>query len=120
MKKYIPLLLLLICSTAHAEKVRVYTDYNPVRVMHLVDKNSDFDMEAEKADLKGAYKELEIDEIPTDRTERDAWKFKAGEVKPDSKLQTEIAKEKKKKTDALEKLKGLGFTDEDLSALGLS
>ena len=121
MKKYTFLFLILISSTAFAEeKVRVYTDYNPVRIMHLVE-GSDADLEAQKAGLSGAFKEVDVSSIPKDRSGRDFWKFESGQIKVDNtkKQAAEDAKAKKSsdKTSAIAKLKATGLTDDELSAL---
>ena len=110
-------LFLTGCGNAFAEKVRVYTDYSPVRILKLIDENADFDAEAGKSGLKGNFKVIDSSEIPNDRVDRDAWKMKNGAISADPQLKADIAIEEKKRTDAIEKLKVLGLTDEDIKIL---
>lgn len=121
MKRYLFLFFILICSTAYAEKVRVFTDYKPVRILRLVDKGADFETEAAKADLKGNFKDIDDSAIPTDKADRDFWKFEKGEVTANkaSKKEREDLKTKKKadKQSAIQKLKAMGLTDEELATL---
>ena len=120
MKKIIPLFLLLICSSAHAEKVRVYTDYSPVRILKLVNKNSNFEVEAHKSNLTGNFKEIDDSDLPSDRSTRDNWKFVGGKIKEDPTLKAAGAAKLQKKTAAIEKLKGLGLTTSDLESIGIT
>lgn len=113
-------LLIFFASSAHAETVRVYTDYSPVKILRIVGENSDFDIEAGKAGLKGDFEEIDDSEIPTDRTYRDAWKFSGRKISVDARMKSDIDTERGKRTSAIAKLKGLGLTDEDLSALRIT
>ena len=123
MKKYLFLFLILVCSTALAEeKVRVYTDYSPVRIMHLVD-GANADLEASKAGLAGAFKEVDKSSIPQDRTDRNFWKFTSGQIKVDT-AKKKVAEDLKKKREAdrasaISKLKATGLTDEELKVIGI-
>ena len=124
MKKYIFLFCsILICSNAHAEKVRVFTDYSPVRVLKMVDKNSSFEVEANKSGLKGNFKDVEEALIPKDRDSREFWTFEKGEIKIDETLKLAKASseesKKQKKTVLIGKLKTLGLDDEDVKILNL-
>ena len=123
MKKYAFLFLLLICSQAFAgEKVRVYTDYNPVRILHLVD-GRDFELEANKAGLAGNFKEVDESSVPQDKSDRDFWMFEKGAIKIDSvkKKSIEDAKTKRAtdKASAITKLKATGMTDDEIKAIGI-
>ena len=119
--KKILLFLLLICSPALAEeKVRVYTDYTPVRILYLT-PGANADVEANKSGLEGEFKEVGKSSIPQDRSERDFWKFESGQVKVDNtrKKARQDLKEKKAadKASAIEKLKAVGFTDSEIDTL---
>ncbi len=117
--KYLALFLLFISVPAFADEVRVYTDYSPVRVLKLIDPKADFEIEADKAGLKGNFRQMEESDLPKTRDDRNAWKLKSGSVSADKSLKDEIQAEKQKKVDAIEKMKGLGLTDDDLTALGI-
>ena|SRR3990167_2954300 len=120
MKTNILVFLLLIgCSTAHAEKVRVYTDYSPIRILRLVSQDADFESEAGKVGLKGNFKVMDEKDIPTDRSDRDAWKLDKGVIKVDQSLKAEINSKKQNKTDLIVKLKGMGLDDSDIEILGV-
>lgn len=57
-------------------KVRVYTDYSPIRVLRGVSKNEFIeptDFLANKLGLTGSFIEVDESSIPSDRKERDAW-----------------------------------------------
>ena len=114
------ILVLFFGSMAYAEKVRVYTDYNPVRILHLVE-GTNFDLEANKSGLEGNFKEIDDSAIPKDRSDRDAWKFEKGGVVVDpvkKQLKADIkAKKELDKASVIEKLKGIGFTDDEIKAL---
>jgi hypothetical protein len=113
------LFLLLVTESAFAEKVRVYTDYTPVRILKLI-SSEDFDLEANKAGLKGNYKEIEESLLPSDRSDRDAWKINKGTVEVDVALKSDRDKADTDKTTALDKLKNAtGLTDEEIKLLGL-
>ena len=116
MKKLIPLLLLFVCSTAFAEKVRIYTDYSPVRVLKLV-SGTDFDVEAGKSGLSGNFKDIDSSQIPADRSDRDAWKLSKGSVVVDQTLKAAIDTKISKRTQLIDKLKVLGLTDEDIELI---
>lgn len=118
MKKLL-LLMLLICTPAYAEKVRVFTDYSPVRILKLVDKTSDFDLEADKTGLKGSFKDTEEASIPQDREDRDAWEWKSGVIKIAADKKADISKKKSDKVSAIGKLKTLGLNDDELASLGM-
>lgn len=106
----------LLSSTAFAEKVRVYTDYSPVRILRVVGE-ADFEVEASKSNLKGNFKEIESSEIPINREDRDAWKFLQGEIVAEPQLKAEKKAKKERIMASEEKLKALGLTDEDLKNL---
>ena len=114
------LAVLLFSTNAHAEKVRVYTDYSPVRILRVIG-NADFDLEADKAGLKGTFKEVEDTAIPEDRSDRDFWKFQAGAIKVDKAKKKEAedkkAKHESDRATALVKLKAVGLSEDELSAL---
>jgi hypothetical protein len=65
-------------------KVRIYTDYSPVRILRGVSKK-DFteptDAIALKAGLEGNFVEVDETEIPSDRTYRSAWEVDGDKVK---------------------------------------
>ena len=106
-------LLLILCSTAFAEDVRVYTDYSPVRV------SADSDNEAGKSGLTGNFKVISRSQIPQDREDRDAWKIDKGAVKIDADKKAVISKKKSDKVSAIGKLKAMGLTDGELASLGV-
>ena len=116
--KTLSIFLFLLCFTvsAQAEKVRVYTDYTPIRIMYIFPE-SDPDLEANKAGLSGSFKEMDSAELPSDRTYRDAWKVDKGSVKVDNDLKTQLDEKKNKKTQLVGKLKGLGLEDEEIKLL---
>ena len=123
MKKYFVLFLILICSTAYAdEKVRVYTDYSPVRVLQC-SPGANADLEANKAGLAGAFKDVDASSIPQDRSDRDFWKWESGQIKVDSnkKKSHDDLKTKKEsdKASAIIKLKTQGLTDDELKSIGI-
>lgn len=64
-------------------KVRVYTDYSPVKILRGVD-GKEFteptDALAEKLGLVGAFVEVEHDSLPEERTDRNLWKVVDGAV----------------------------------------
>ena len=95
-------------------KVRVYTDYDPVRILRGVSGKQfvePTDALAEKMGLVGAFVEVDETDIPTDRKDRNEWSYNASEkkVKPDPlKVQEKADKviaSKAKKNAVLEKLK---------------
>ena len=112
-------MMLLFTTSAYAEKVRVYTDYSPVRILKLIEKDADFDLEAEKAGLKGNFKETDSSTIPKDRADRDAWKFASGKIVVDAKIKAEMVSKEDAKKSAIEKLKALGLMDDELLSLGI-
>ena len=120
MKKLI-LISLLICTPAYAEKVRVFTDYSPVRVMRLTDKNINFEVEANKAGLSGNFKDMEESDLPQDRADRDAWKVSGGKVVVDSKIKADLDKIKQDKLDekqaVINKLVLQGFSEKEAKLL---
>ena len=119
MKKLLPLFLMLVCSVAQAETVRVYTDYTPVRILKLVE-GTDFEVEASKAGLSGSFRDIDESQLPTDRLDRDIWKLKNGVIRPDAVLKTEKDAKQAKKVSALGKLKTTtGLTDEEVKLLGI-
>lgn len=68
-------------------KVRVYTDYDPIRILRGVNKKEftePTDSLAEKMGLVGAFVEVNESEIPSDRSYRAAWKVQGGKIKNDS------------------------------------
>ena len=122
MKKYLFLAIIFISSNAFAETVRVYTDYKPVRILQVVgDGNAD--LEASKAGLAGAFIEVDSASIPSDRTDRDFWKFESGQIQTDNLKKTARQDLKTKKQSdrdsAIEKLKALGLTEDELVTLGI-
>ena len=110
---------LLFTLPAFAEKVRVYTDYSPVRILRLVDKNTNFENEAGKAGLSGNFKEIDESKIPQDRAERDAWKLLNGSISVDANLRDKLRAKKESHASAIEKLKTLGLDEKEIAALGL-
>lgn len=124
MKKLIIIASLFLCGTSFAEEWNAYafTDYTPVRVMYLA-PGADIEVEASKAGLSGAKKQIRSSELPQTRDHRNAWKLDRGTVKADNALSKKIEDKKKKRSDdkasAIEKLKGQGLTDDELLALGI-
>jgi len=88
-------------------KVRVYTDYDPIRILHGVGKDPD-DVLALKVGLSGNFIEAESSEIPKDRSQRELWKHENGKIKiNEEKLQEKLQKKTQtdsKRKDILEKL----------------
>ena len=123
MKKLLVLFSLMFSclqTAAFAGEVRVYTDYTPVRILKLVDKNADFDVEAAKSGLKGAFRVMDESAIPSSREDRDSWKLINGEIKADPILKEENDKKKNAKKAAIQKLKtAASLTDEEIKMLGL-
>ena len=121
MKIYVFILGLLLTATCFAEeRVRVYTDYSPVRILYLLE-GTDFKLEADKAGLSGNFKDVDSSSIPKDRSDRNFWKFESGQIKVDN-VKKKVAQDLKAKKDsdkdsAIGKLKVLGLTDEELAVL---
>lgn len=89
-------------------KVRVYTDYDPIRILRSFDPLK-ADIVSKKACLTGTFHEVEESEIPSDRTDRDCWthkngKFEVDEVKRQARLEKKEGKDRKKNA-VLAKLK---------------
>lgn len=120
MKKLIIIFILLfLCSTSHAyQEIRVYKDYSPVRILYILD-GQNTELTSEKSGLSGNFDIVEESDIPIDRSDRQSWKIKSGKIEIDSDLKDVEDGKKLKKDSAINKLKGLGFTDEDLESLGL-
>lgn len=78
-------------------KVRVYTDYEPVRILRGV-SGKDFmeptDALALKSGLSGTFVEVEDSDIPSERADRDCWVVEDGKVKVNA--QKKLAKDLKK------------------------
>jgi hypothetical protein len=106
-------------------KVRVYTDYTPVRILRGISKK-DFteptDALALKCCLEGNFVEIEDTEIPSDRSYRNAWKVDNGAIVEDeakvSAIDEAVAQKEvdalvaeKQKTLAIESLKVDGLLD---------
>lgn len=89
-------------------KVRVYTDYDPIRIMQSFDPLK-ADIVAKKAGLTGAFVEIEDSELPKTREHRNEWKVNGKKVEPDQvKVQAKldkIATKEAKKNSVLSKLK---------------
>lgn len=121
MKKTIFLAVLIsaISVSAYAEKVRVYTDYTPVRILKLGNADTNFEVEAGKSNLKGAFKDVDLSELPNNRADRNAWKWSNGRVKVDENLKAQIEAKKAGRNASINKLKDLGLDDNDLKNLGI-
>ncbi len=63
-------------------KVRVYTDYNPIKVVRAFDK-ANLSVVSEKCGLTGNFVEVDETEIPSDRSYRNAWKVDKGSIVED-------------------------------------
>ncbi len=122
MKKLIIFYFLILISTSAfaAEKVRVYTDYNPVRILYVV-PGKDLEIEANKSGLKGNFKIVDKSTIPQDRSERGFWRFEKGSINTDLDARKSFEDLKTKKlTDGvsgIKKLKASGLTDDEIAAL---
>lgn len=124
MKHYVLLVLMLAAATtSHAEEVRVFTDYQPVRVLKITGTGTNFETEASKAGLKGSFKDLDSAQLPSGKTDRNFWKLENGVIVVDEALKTasisERAAKKEQTRSAIAKLKVLGLTDDELTALHL-
>lgn len=102
-------------------KVRVYTDYKPVRILRGVSKK-DFteptDAIALKCGLVGNFVEVEDTDIPTTRADRDCWVHKNGKVEVDSvKRQEKFAKKAEKEGKKNSVLSKLKITEEEFKEL---
>jgi hypothetical protein len=74
-------------------KVRVYTDYAPVRILRGVSKKEftePTDALALKCGLEGAFVEVDETEIPSDRTYRAAWEVDGDKVKVNAAKKQEV------------------------------
>lgn len=96
-------------------KYRVYTEYDPIRILIPVSESVDLDAEAIKAGLTGNFQLVEKEDFPSNRNDREAWKFNGSKVEVDTAKkgiidQRRSEKEKEKK-DILSKL---GITQEQL------
>lgn len=58
--------------------VRVYTDYEPVRILYNIDGS--FEENAEKSGLCGSFIVCEESDLPQSREYREAWKVEGGKV----------------------------------------
>src|SRR3990167_10628249 len=122
MKKPIVLFLIFICSTAHAETVRVYKDYDPPRIMYVVG-GADAELEASKAGNKGAFIVIDSSSIPatSEDSPHEALVVKQGSLVIDQAKKKAIndrqAKKESDKQSAIEKLKAVGMTDDEILAL---
>lgn len=97
-------------------KVRVYKDYNPIRILRGVVETTD--ALAEKMGLTGAYEEIEESAIPKSRKNRNEWGIKNGKIEVNQeKLTEKQAIESAKtgrKTKVVNALKTLGLTEDDI------
>ena len=120
-KFFLTLFIVFLCINTNiyaGQKMRVYKDYNPVRILQITPGN-DFDLEAQKAGLKGSYSELDISDLPKSRQDRDIWRFESGKIKLDESRQKELTVKKENKKALNKKLSELGFSKEDIEILGV-
>mgnify|MGYP001233649712 CR=1 FL=1 len=112
-------LLLLICAPAFAEDVYIYTDYNPVRVLHVI-SGANPELEANKAGLAGTVKKIDSSGVPTDRSDRDFWEFKQGTIKVNpAKKKAHDDLEAKKIVDRASAKTKIGLTEDELKSIGI-
>lgn len=100
---------------------RVYTDYDPIRIVWGKADSTDADLQlvADRAGLSGVYASITDLDIPNDRIDRDTWEFKSGKVKVNDQKKAEKDAEKaakKARKDSV--LAKLGITEEELKDLG--
>ena len=133
MKFTITLLLsFLLCGAVYAEKVRVvYRADGTVAVIHAAPKSrlpneteNQWYTRAFNDGMRGSLANLPYDDVDSstlpDRTDRDCWEGEKG--KPIKINAAKKAAKEKKKTDkvaAVNKLKGLGLSDDEIEALGI-
>lgn len=96
--------------------IRVYTDYEPVRILYNI--HGEFDENAEKAGLTGNFVLVDEKDLPKDRTNREAWAVQGGKVVEDATkkaaLEQDRAEKRNKVSSALAKL---GISKEDFKLL---
>lgn len=109
-------------SFSAEQETYVFSDYTPVRIMRL-SPGADVEVEAGKAGLSGTRKKISASDIPSDRSDRNAWKIKGGKIEADANLKKAIKDkrdaENAKKSKLVDKLKASGLDDEDIETLGV-
>lgn len=94
-------------------KVRVYTDYDPIRIL-----NSDSDENALKAGITGAYTVVEKEDLPVRDKNRNKWRVVNGKVKIDHSIELPHEKSARLKASSKQKLKnGQTLSDEELDEI---
>ena len=98
-------------------KTRVYTDYDPVRILKGVGRSPDNAL-ALKAGLQGAFVEIEEENIPVSREHRSEWMVSGNKVEPDPvKVAAKLEKQAKKEAAKNKVLDKLKITKEELQDL---
>ncbi len=100
--------------------IRVYTDYDPIRIVSAKTNSADADLEivANLAGLTGNYESVQDSDLPATKDDRYAWKFENGKVKVDSAKKAAKDAEKQAKKDAKDAvLSKLGLTEQELKDL---
>lgn len=93
-------------------KVRVYTDYDPIKILRGVSKKEftePTDDLALKCGLSGNFVEVDDSELPKDRSNRNFWKVDGKKISVDAQKvaqkEEELSQKKSKKDAVLAKLK---------------
>ena len=79
-------------------KGRVYTDYDPVKIMWVKDTNATeerMNASALKAGLSGSFQSIDENSVPQSREDREIWKFDS----LDKKVKVDSVKKAKKDAD---------------------
>ena len=96
--------------------VRVYTDYDPIRILYNVE--GDFDENAQKSDLKGNFVLVDEKDLPSDRSNRLAWSVSGGKVVEDADKKAALEQGRIQKRNRISMaLAKLGITEEEFKLL---
>lgn len=97
-------------------KLRVYTDYDPVRILYNI--HGEFDENAQKAGLTGNFVLVDEKDLPNDRSNREAWAVQGGKVVEDNNKKAAIEQARAEKHNKISKaLEKLGITKEEFKLL---
>lgn len=98
-------------------KIRVYTDYDPIKILHGV-KDEPNDALAAKCGLKGNFVVMDSSELPQSRENRAEWKHKDGRIVVDqAKVSARVAKESEKVSKKQAVLAKLKLSEEEVKTL---
>jgi hypothetical protein len=96
--------------------VRVYTDYDPIRILYNVE--GDFDENAQKSGLTGNFVLVDEKDLPADRSNRLAWSVSGGKVVEDADKKAALEQGRIQKRNRISMaLAKLGITEEEFKLL---